>query len=85
MCMRVCGSKVMVVGAGVAGLAAIQQAKNLNAVVTAFDVRAAAKEQVRYFPYLNLDCFILLFFSFLLITFEIPGAPLRNRFFILFV
>jgi len=31
---------------GVAGLAAIQQAKNMNAVVTAFDVRAAAKEQV---------------------------------------
>jgi hypothetical protein len=39
-------SKVMVVGAGVAGLAAIQQAKNMAAVVTAFDVRAAAKEQV---------------------------------------
>lgn len=40
-------SRVMVVGAGVAGLAAIQQAKNMNAVVTAFDVRAAAKEQVQ--------------------------------------
>jgi len=39
-------AKVMVCGAGVAGLAAIQQAKNLNAVVTAFDVRSAAKEQV---------------------------------------
>jgi len=39
-------SKVMVVGAGVAGLAAIQQAKNMAAIVTAFDVRAAAKEQV---------------------------------------
>jgi NAD(P) transhydrogenase len=39
-------SKVMVVGCGVAGLAAIQQAKNMNAIVTAFDVRAAAKEQV---------------------------------------
>lgn len=37
--------KVMVVGAGVAGLAAIQQAKAMNAVVTAFDVRAAAAEQ----------------------------------------
>ena len=39
-------ARVMVVGAGVAGLAAIQQAKNLNAVVTSFDVRSAAKEQV---------------------------------------
>lgn len=38
--------RVLVVGAGVAGLAAIQQANNLNAVVSAFDVRAAAKEQV---------------------------------------
>jgi len=37
--------KVMVVGCGVAGLAAIQQAKAMNAVVTAFDVRAAAAEQ----------------------------------------
>jgi NAD(P) transhydrogenase len=38
--------KVLVVGAGVAGLAAIQQAKNMNAIVYAFDVRAAAAEQV---------------------------------------
>ena len=36
----------MVVGAGVAGLAAIQAAKNLGAIVTSFDVRAAAAEQV---------------------------------------
>jgi len=34
------------VGAGVAGLAAIQAAKNLGAIVTSFDVRSAAKEQV---------------------------------------
>eukprot|EP00941_MAST-03F_sp_MAST-3F-sp1_P001783 g1783.t1 len=39
-------ARVMVVGAGVAGLAAIQQAKNMNADVVAFDVRAAAAEQV---------------------------------------
>jgi len=38
--------RVLVCGAGVAGLAAIQQAKNLNAIVTAFDVRSVAKEQV---------------------------------------
>lgn len=39
-------AKVLVIGAGVAGLQAIQAAKNLGAVVRAFDVRAAAKEQV---------------------------------------
>jgi NAD(P) transhydrogenase len=39
-------TRVMVVGAGVAGLAAIQAAKNLGAVVSSFDVRAAAAEQV---------------------------------------
>ena len=37
----------MVVGAGVAGLAAIQLAKKKGAIVAGFDVRAAAKEQVR--------------------------------------
>ena len=39
-------AKVLVIGAGVAGLAAIGAAKNLGAVVRAFDVRAAAREQV---------------------------------------
>jgi len=39
-------AKVLVIGAGVAGLAAIQAAKNLGAVVRAFDVRSSAKEQV---------------------------------------
>jgi len=39
--------KVLVVGAGVAGLAAIQTAKNMGAQVIAFDVRSAAKEQVQ--------------------------------------
>ena len=39
-------ARVLVVGAGVAGLAAIQQAKNMNAIVSAFDVRDAAAEQV---------------------------------------
>lgn len=39
-------AKVMVLGAGVAGLQAIATARRLGAVVTAFDVRAAAKEQV---------------------------------------
>ena len=39
-------AKVLVVGAGVAGLAAVQTAKNMGAIVRAFDVRAAAREQV---------------------------------------
>lgn len=39
-------SKVLILGAGVAGLQAIATARRLGAVVTAFDVRAAAKEQV---------------------------------------
>ena len=39
-------SRVLVLGAGVAGLQAIATAKRLGAVVTAYDVRQAAKEQV---------------------------------------
>ena len=40
-------AKIMVLGAGVAGLLAIATAKRLGAVVCAFDVRAVAKEQVQ--------------------------------------
>ena len=39
-------AKVMVIGAGVAGLAAIGAARSLGAVVRAFDTRPAVKEQV---------------------------------------
>ncbi|WP_027328350.1 Re/Si-specific NAD(P)(+) transhydrogenase subunit alpha [Marinimicrobium agarilyticum] len=39
-------ARVMVLGAGVAGLQAIATAKRLGAIVSATDVRAAAKEQV---------------------------------------
>lgn len=39
-------AKILIVGAGVAGLQAIATAKRLGAVVLAFDVRAAVKEQV---------------------------------------
>jgi NAD(P) transhydrogenase subunit alpha len=38
--------KVLVVGAGIAGLQAIATAKRLGAVVCAFDVRSSAKEEV---------------------------------------
>lgn len=40
-------AKVLVLGAGVAGLQAIATARRLGAVVSAFDVRAAAAEQVK--------------------------------------
>ena len=39
-------AKVLVIGAGVAGLAAIAAARSLGAVVRAFDTRAATREQV---------------------------------------
>jgi NAD(P) transhydrogenase subunit alpha len=39
-------ARVLILGAGVAGLQAIATARRLGAVVSAFDVRAAVKEQV---------------------------------------
>ncbi len=39
-------AKVMVLGAGVAGLQAIATARRLGAIVSAYDVRAAVKEQI---------------------------------------
>lgn len=50
-------AKVMVIGAGVAGLASIGTAKGLGAVVRAFDTRLAAKEQVESMgaEFLELD------------------------------
>nr|CAI5826418.1 unnamed protein product [Callosobruchus analis] len=39
-------AKVLVIGGGVAGLAAIGQAKAMGAIVRAFDTRSAVKEQV---------------------------------------
>jgi NAD(P) transhydrogenase subunit alpha len=40
-------AKVLIIGAGVAGLAAIGAARGLGAVVRAFDTRAAVREQVQ--------------------------------------
>ncbi|MEX1366131.1 MAG: Re/Si-specific NAD(P)(+) transhydrogenase subunit alpha [Nannocystaceae bacterium] len=50
-------AKVMVIGAGVAGLAAIGAAKGLGAIVRAFDTRPAVKEQVESMgaEFLDLD------------------------------
>jgi len=46
---RVPPAKVLVIGGGVAGLSAIQTAKQLGAIVRAFDTRSAVKEQVESF------------------------------------
>jgi proton-translocating NAD(P)+ transhydrogenase subunit alpha len=40
-------AQVLVIGAGVAGLQAIATARRLGAVVTAFDIRSAVKEQIQ--------------------------------------
>jgi len=50
-------AKVMVIGAGVAGLAAIGAARGLGAIVRAFDTRPAVKEQVESMgaEFLELD------------------------------
>lgn len=50
-------ARVFVIGAGVAGLQAIATARRLGAVVEAYDVRAAAGEQVRSLgaKFLNVD------------------------------
>ncbi|MBF0448153.1 MAG: Re/Si-specific NAD(P)(+) transhydrogenase subunit alpha [Magnetococcales bacterium] len=50
-------AKVMVIGAGVAGLAAIGAANSLGAIVRAYDVRPEVKEQVESMgaEYLDLD------------------------------
>ena len=39
-------ARILIIGAGVAGLQAIATAKRLGAIVSAFDVRTSAKEQV---------------------------------------
>ncbi len=50
-------AKVLVLGAGVAGLQAIATAKRLGAIVQAFDVRSAVKEQIESLgaKFLELD------------------------------
>src|SRR5689334_831261 len=44
---KVLPAKVLIIGGGVAGLAALGAAKGLGAIVRAFDVRAAVEEQVK--------------------------------------
>lgn len=54
---RIDPAKVLVIGAGVAGLAAIGAARGLGAIVRAFDTRPAVKEQVQSMgaEFLDLD------------------------------
>jgi NAD(P) transhydrogenase subunit alpha len=54
---RVQPAKVLVIGAGVAGLAAIAAARGLGAIVRAFDTREAVREQVKSLgaEFLELD------------------------------
>ena len=40
-------AKILVIGGGVAGLAAIATAKSMGAIVRGFDTRPAVKEQVQ--------------------------------------
>ncbi len=56
-------AKVMVIGAGVAGLAAIGAAKSMGAIVRAFDTRPEVKEQVE-----SMDA------EFLMLDFEEEGS-----------
>lgn len=56
-------AKVLVIGAGVAGLAAIGTAKSLGAIVRAFDTRPEVKEQVE-----SMDA------EFLMLDFEEDGS-----------
>lgn len=50
-------AKVLVIGAGVAGLSAIGTARNLGAIVRAFDTRPAVKDEVQSMgaEFLELD------------------------------
>ena len=48
-------AEVVVLGAGVAGLQAIATAKRLGAVVQAYDVRAAAAEEIRSMGAKSID------------------------------
>ena len=56
-------AKVLVIGGGVAGLAAIGTAKSMGAVVRGFDVRPSVKEQIESLgaEFLSVDvevCFV---------------------------
>lgn len=77
-------AKILVIGGGVAGLAAIGQAKNMGAIVRAFDTRAAVKEQVESmgaeFLEVNIKvCVYLLLLPFFKCWFKVISITGRRR------
>ncbi len=50
-------AKVLVIGAGVAGLSAVATAKSMGAIVRAFDTRPAVKEQVTLLAIFKVSLF----------------------------
>lgn len=74
-------AKILVIGGGVAGLAAIGQARNMGAIVRAFDTRSAVKEQVESlgaeFLEINIKVFVKKFFIRILLLFIKNELKLR--------
>lgn len=62
-------AKVFVIGGGVAGLAAIAQAKNMGAIVRAFDTRFAVKEQVESLGAQFLTISVKVCFNYLVVIY----------------
>ena len=67
-------AKILVIGGGVAGLSACAQAKNMGAIVRAFDTRSAVREQVESLgaEFLTVNISVRIFF-FLLQIFMIKS------------
>ena len=66
-------AKVLIVGAGVAGLSSIGTAKNMGAIVSAFDTRPEVEEQVRGITSLCMlpsSWIVLVSYNFLKIIFS---------------
>ena len=57
---RIPPAKVLVIGGGVAGLAAVGTAKSMGAIVRVFDTRGAVREQVREHGLVDLDHTVLI-------------------------
>jgi NAD/NADP transhydrogenase alpha subunit len=68
-------ARVLVLGAGVAGLSAIQTAKNMGAIVKGYDVRPVAREQVSRHARARAHTYIYIRARLLLLLL----LPLRSR------
>ena len=69
-------ARVLVLGAGVAGLSAIQTAKNMGAIVKGYDVRPVAREQVSRHARARAHTYIYIRARLLLLLLLLP---LRSR------